>query len=677
VPKWKLFFAFPQCCPQPAARISPNELNGPITLQQVQELFSIDDHCPVLLPIPAKEKGPHFNKWQKTTYAETQEQQYQQRLLEHPNTGILLGAPSEDLCAFDWDTEEGLAAFLELNPRLQDSLRTRGERGAQVWAYITGERQRQIHPLKVAPSSPLAAGEKPGKDGKVTIGEFRAEGGQSVIRGIHPNGSYYSWLCINPPMTIRFDEIIWPADIIIPWEKQKQHREVKNPADKSLLKRAIEVLTIDRLWNHFGFPERQKNPVHSPFHPEDKETSFSIYNEGRRFKDHDPDYDHHRGDSFDFYCLATKRDAKSAFTDFIALAGLGNELSRETPEWNNRKIHEGREKAQQASREETEEEKKQFEELLTKYEACVHAFEAFKELDIQPRKLLLGRWMKEGDTGFIFGERGAGKTWLVDALVASLSTGNALFDWEVPERVNVLILDGEMPYDEAKARLSGLQPDGKGLYLLHHEVLFRDSGLVMNLGDPVVQRIVTNLCEKKAIKVLILDNLSCLVSGVDENTAIEWEKLLPWLLDMRRRRIAVIIVHHAGRSGFMRGTSKREDHAFWVIRVDEVKGQPISEEGAHFEIIFTKQRNSSAKEWNIKAHFQTENNGLVSVGFEALSFEGKVLELIQNGLGSASEIAEELAVAKSTVSKVAKRLIEQKVIELRARKYVVRGVLNE
>jgi len=46
------------------------------------------------------------------------------------------------------------------------------------------------------------------------------------------------------------------------------------------------------------------------------------------------------------------------------------------------------------------------------------------------------------------------------------------------------------------------------------------------------------LCVEKAIKVLIIDNLSCLVSGVKENDADAWEILLAWLLDLRRRRTA-------------------------------------------------------------------------------------------------------------------------------------------
>jgi putative DNA primase/helicase len=318
-----------------------------------------------------------------------------------------------------------------------------------------------------------------------------------------------------------------------------------------------------------------------------------------------------------------------------------------------------------------------FKELVERYDAAVYAFGDFKILNIPPRQLLMGRWMKEGDTGFIYGERGAGKTWLVDALAAALSSGRELFDWKTVEAVNVLFVDGEMAYDDSRDRLAGLGSSDTALYLLHHETLFAQTGLVLNLADERIQRIVTEICERRAIKVMILDNLSCLCSGVKENEALDWEKILPWILDLRRRRVTVIFVHHAGVSGRMRGTTKREDHALWVLRVEETKGRAAGEEGASFDVIFKKQRNSSAIEWNVKASFKTEADGSVSIGWEGLSFEGKIFELIKDGLTSASDIAEELGVAKSTVSKTVKRLIDKKLIEIRNRQYVVRGVLDQ
>jgi hypothetical protein len=180
---------------------------------------------------------------------------------------------------------------------------------------------------------------------------------------------------------------------------------------------------------------------------------------------------------------------------------------------------------------------------------------------------------------------------------------------------------------------------------------------------------------------LVLDNLSCLFSGLKENEADEWDKVLNWLLDLRRRRIAVLIIHHSSRSGTMRGTSKREDSAFWIIRVDEVKGRPSHERGAKFQTIFTKQRNNSSMEWMREWTFQTEESGEVAFGCTELSFDGKVLQLIQDGLSSATDIAQELGCAKSTVCKAANRLEKQKLIEKRGgnrfTKYEPRGAMKK
>jgi DNA-binding transcriptional ArsR family regulator len=318
-----------------------------------------------------------------------------------------------------------------------------------------------------------------------------------------------------------------------------------------------------------------------------------------------------------------------------------------------------------------------FEELLKKYTAAIVTCEELEGLDIPLRKFLMGKWMREGDLGFVFGERGSGKTWFIDAIATHLSAGRDLHDWSVDEAADVLLIDGEMPLDAARDRLKGMSRGNRRLNILHHEKLFDQCGLAMNLTNERAQRIVTEICVKKSIKLLVIDNLSCLFSGIRENDADEWEKVLNWLLDLRRRCVAILIVHHASRSGTMRGTSKREDAAFWVIRVDEVKDREEHEKGARFETTFVKQRNSDLREWTREWSFRTDPDGGISIGCKEISFEEKVLQLIQAGLTSATEIADELGVAKSTVSKAAKRLEDKKFIELRGRKYFARGFAKE
>jgi hypothetical protein len=229
--------------------------NSP-TLDDVQELFAQIGKHPVFLHIKAREKGPIWPGCTKKTYAQTLDKEYQNLLRSYPNTGVLLGAPSEDLCPIDFDNDAALEAFLTINPTYQTTLRTHGAAGAQLWAYITGERPRKVCALKVHKDSPLASGARkgPDKEGMVQIGEFRAEGVQSVMRGIHPSGCNYTWPVANPPITIAFDRIRWPNDIAIRWEEKRkapQRSEVthnKSSADSTgLLDRAISPHGSDAL----------------------------------------------------------------------------------------------------------------------------------------------------------------------------------------------------------------------------------------------------------------------------------------------------------------------------------------------------------------------------------------------------------------------------------------------
>ena len=112
-------------------------------------------------------------------------------------------------------------------------------------------------------------------------------------------------------------------------------------------------------------------------------------------------------------------------------------------------------------------------------------------------------------------------------------------------------------------------------------------------------------CEQQKIDVLILDNIACLFRGIEENSADDWrDQIEHWLLDLRRRGIAVVIVAHAGRNtATMRGTSKREDAAFWILRWMKSL-VPMTSNGAKFVTRFVKNRNAPddpcSLEWNIR-----------------------------------------------------------------------------
>ena len=295
-----------------------------------------------------------------------------------------------------------------------------------------------------------------------------------------------------------------------------------------------------------------------------------------------------------------------------------------------------------------------------------------KSEELPERTRLCSDWMRKGDLGYIFGQRGSGKTWFTNLLLAGLANGRKLQDWEVPQVTKCLYVDGEMPARDSRDRLVALAGDSDNVAVLNYEILFARTGLTMNLADPEWQEEITNLCLAEKFEVLVLDNRSTLCLGLLENDNDDWDKMQSWLLQLRRQGIAVIIIHHAGAVGDrMRGGTRPEDSAFWVIKVERVADanrQP-GEQGAKFRTLFTKNRNSQRMEFPKEWHIVTGADGQISIGCKSMSFDEMVLQLIRDGLTSATDIATELRVDKSTVSRSAKRLINDGYVKVVKRGY--------
>ena len=292
-------------------------------------------------------------------------------------------------------------------------------------------------------------------------------------------------------------------------------------------------------------------------------------------------------------------------------------------------------------------------------------------LPVTPREFILGEWFRSGDLGFIFAPRGVGKTWLAMHIAISLAEGGKVGPWVACKPRRVLCVDGEMALDISKGRYRALsQNPCENLAFLHHEVVFERTGTVLNLTSPMVQEALLNHALKHKFEVLILDNLSCLFSGVKENDADAWELILPWLLKLRRLGIAVIIVAHAGRNGQMRGTSRREDAAVWILSLSEPAEAKHGSQGARFLARFTKCRNTTSEEApDLEWHFEPIGTDEVKVNFSVADPVLVLLGWIEEGLETCADLAVEMRVSKGTISKLAKRAIRAGRLKVTGRRY--------
>lgn len=298
------------------------------------------------------------------------------------------------------------------------------------------------------------------------------------------------------------------------------------------------------------------------------------------------------------------------------------------------------------------------------------------QLTVPPREPIMGEWFKQGDLGFIYGARGLGKTWLGLHIARQCAEGGKVGNWKVHKPRRVLYVDGEMALDGIRERdvaLSTAPTDG--MFYLQHEALFHLTGKVLNLTNPIVQTALLEQCQREKIEVLILDNLSCLFTGIKENDADDWELVLPWLLELRRKRIAVIIIAHAGRNGFMRGTSRREDAALWVIQLTEAKDACEIQNGAKFVARFVKNRNATEAECPpLEWHFHLpKGETLAIVNWKTMSTAQIFRQWIEDGVTSATDIADEMGISKGQVSKLAKRAIMEGWLQKDGRDYVLTG----
>ncbi len=149
----------------------------------------------VLIPVYPLTKKPAVKSWQRLTHDSMRDPIYL-RSFAGKNIGVVLGTASGGLCTIDSDKDADVEPFLEKNPRLRDTTRTKRVRGCNLWVFIDGD---------YPPSK------------KLPFGEWRADGNQTVIYGsaidkkkgeIKP--TEYKFLVEVPPIHIRFDEIIFP-----------------------------------------------------------------------------------------------------------------------------------------------------------------------------------------------------------------------------------------------------------------------------------------------------------------------------------------------------------------------------------------------------------------------------------------------------------------------------------
>lgn len=280
-------------------------------------------------------------------------------------------------------------------------------------------------------------------------------------------------------------------------------------------------------------------------------------------------------------------------------------------------------------------------------------------LDLPERKRHLA-WLPEGGNVMVYALRGVGKTMFLLGLTAALVTGRDFLKWKIGEAVGVLYVDGEMQLDELRQRQTALLPGPpkSKLHFLSSEMVYHKLHRDLILTSEAVRDEILGILDAHPeIRVVILDNISVLFSGIDEDKKRDWEPIASWLIRLRHRGLATILVHHAGKGGQQRGTSGREDALDTVIHL---AAPPTHEaqDNCHFELTFTKCRSIKGKEVGPLDVKLIEQGGQLTWTHQPLevSKEDQVRGLLADGLVNNADIAEALGIDRTYVWKLRKKI---------------------
>ena len=288
------------------------------------------------------------------------------------------------------------------------------------------------------------------------------------------------------------------------------------------------------------------------------------------------------------------------------------------------------------------------------------SMEEFLLSTLPERDYLLHPVIPEQGIVMLVAKRGIGKTFTALHMSLSVAGGLSLFNWHAPKARRVLYVDGEMPAISMQERLAAL---ATGMAAPPH-AMQNFSIITPDIQSRPMPDLATTYGQQAlepflaGVDLLVLDNLATLCRTGKENESQSWTPMQTWLLDLRRRGMAVLLVHHAGKSGDQRGTSAREDNMDTVTSLRRPTTYSVAE-GARFEVHLTKARGIVGEDaMPFEVHLRSEGNQLIWDVNELVNVQAEQLkQLLAEGF-SIRDCADEMGVSKSVVHRLKKKLEE-------------------
>lgn len=275
-------------------------------------------------------------------------------------------------------------------------------------------------------------------------------------------------------------------------------------------------------------------------------------------------------------------------------------------------------------------------------------------LSIPPRKKHWGPYIQSNQTGMIYGERGGGKTWQAMGIAIAIATRTEFLGNKPGKARRVNYLDGEMDLVTFQKRMRqiceslGVQPQANLKVFTPESFTDLLPSINTSEGQKLIDKMLGNDWD-----VLFVDNYSAWSSDGRE-TAEAWAPFMRWMLGHKRAGRTVIVIHHSGKAGKQRGSSKHEDALDWSINLLPDK-QSTKDGALRFSLVWEKARHLASDQIApIAVTMRQDEQGVLMWEHQQGTHKdpkiAKAIKLHQQGKGN-SEIATELGVDRTTIGR--------------------------
>jgi hypothetical protein len=269
-----------------------------------------------------------------------------------------------------------------------------------------------------------------------------------------------------------------------------------------------------------------------------------------------------------------------------------------------------------------------------------------------------------GSINMIYSWRGIGKTHTALGIAYAGASGSAFWTWTATRPFKTLLIDGEMPGESLQTRLAEIvnandKEAAEGFFRI--ATIDLNEGMMPDLSTLGGQMAIEDSCLEA--ELIVLDNLSCLCRSGRENEAESWLSIAEWAMRMRSLGKCIIFIHHAGKDGNQRGTSKREDILDVVIELKRPADYQ-ADQGARFIVTFPKARHLTGNDAQPFEAMLQQIDGKQQWTTKAASEStyDQVVELANLGM-SQNEIAKEIGINKSNVCRAWNKAVSEGLIK--------------